>query len=132
MHCRPEDVHHALAQAYGSGDLDALMALFEEGAALVPMSGEVVHGRDAIRNQFAILLANRSQFVLGLEQVVEAGDVTLLVSRWTVISATPTGHATELSGRTSDVVRRQRDGTWRLVIDHPYGGLRAELETPEA
>jgi hypothetical protein len=33
----------------------------------------------------------------------------------------PQGNAVELSGQASDVLRRQADGTWLLVIDNPYG-----------
>jgi len=30
------------------------------------------------------------------------------------------GNAIELEGRTSDVARRQADGSWLIVIDDPY------------
>jgi ketosteroid isomerase-like protein len=83
----------------------------------------LVRGRDAIRASLADFLANPSHFTLRLEQVVETDDIALLVSSWTLTGTTPDGDAIELCGRTSDVVRRQRDGTWRLVIDHPYGGV---------
>lgn len=126
MYRRPEDIHHALAQACGSADLNALMALFEEGATLVPASGPLVRGSDAIRASLAGFLANPSQFTLRLEQVVEADDIALLVSSWTLTGTTPTGDAIEFCGRTSDVVRRQLDGSWRLVIAHPYGAVQAE------
>ena len=31
------------------------------------------------------------------------------------------GSEVNLTGQTSDVVRRQADGTWLLVIDNPFG-----------
>ena len=31
------------------------------------------------------------------------------------------GSEVNLTGQTSDVVRRQPDGTWLLVIDNPFG-----------
>jgi len=93
---RPEHIHHALAQAYGSADLNALMALFEDDATLVPASGLLVRGRDAIRASLARFLANPSQFTLRLEQVVEANDIALLVSSWTLTGTTPAGAAIEL------------------------------------
>ncbi len=32
------------------------------------------------------------------------------------------GNPVELHGTTSELVRRQPDGTWKYVIDHPFGG----------
>ncbi len=126
MYRRPEEVHHAFAQAFGSGDLDAVVAPYEMRAALVPGSGQLVRGHDAIRASLAEFLANRLRFSLQLEQVVQADDIALLVSSWTMTSTTPAGDSIAWSGRTSDVVRRQQDGTWRLVIDHPYGGAQSD------
>jgi ketosteroid isomerase-like protein len=36
------------------------------------------------------------------------------------------GNAIALAGQTSDVVRRQTDGTWLLIIDNPYGAAAAD------
>ncbi len=54
--------------------------------------------------------------------MLAAADVALLVARWTLKGTDQTtGQAVELTGQTSDVVRRQPDGSWLLVIDNPYG-----------
>ncbi len=48
------------------------------------------------------------------------GDLALLHAEWTLKGTGPDGQAVELAGRTSEVVRRQTDGSWRYVIDNPY------------
>ena len=42
---RPEDLHAMFARAFGAGDLDALVALYEDDAVLVPEPGQVKRGR---------------------------------------------------------------------------------------
>jgi len=52
-------------------------------------------------------------------KVILANDIALLFSKWNL--SDPEGNAVELSGQTSDVVRRQADGSWLFVIDNPFG-----------
>ena len=45
----PEQMHGLFEQAFNAGDIDALMALYEPDAALVPQPGAIAEGTDAIR-----------------------------------------------------------------------------------
>ncbi len=56
-----------------------------------------------------------------LQPIIEAGDLALIISKWTLKGTDPTGAAVDLAGQTADVVRRQADGSWLFVIDNPYG-----------
>jgi ketosteroid isomerase-like protein len=51
--------------------------------------------------------------------VVQAGDVALVSGTWTLTG--PDGEPVTMSGRSTDVARQQPDGTWRWVIDVPFG-----------
>jgi len=69
-----------------------------------------------------------SQFIalqptLTLETVtaVQAGDLALLASTWSLAGTGPDGKPVSMSGQGREVVRRQPDGTWRFVIDAPNG-----------
>jgi hypothetical protein len=48
----------------------------------------------------------------------------------TLLSNDPhfTGAGMELSCRTAEVARRQPDGTWKYVIDHPYAAADLPAE----
>ena len=48
---------------------------------------------------------------------VEHGDLALLSNVWVF-----SGDGFEIGARTAEVARRQVDGSWRYVIDHPFGG----------
>ena len=45
----PEDMNSAFAEAFNSGNLMALVALYEPRAVLVPVPDRVVEGTQAIR-----------------------------------------------------------------------------------
>ena len=59
-------------------------------------------------------------FTTQVRRVFEADDLVLSFSDWNLTGAVPDGEAVEMSGQTSDVLRRQPDGTWRFVIDIPF------------
>jgi len=121
----PEDVHLRFAEYFSAGNLDSLLSLYEPGATLVVRPGAVVSGHAAIREALARFLALKGRH-LEVRRTLQAGDLALLLSRWTVKGTDPTAGAVETSGQTSDVVRRQLDGSWLLVIDNPNGAESAE------
>ena len=40
---------------------------------------------------------------------------------WSFDGTGPDGEPVRLAARNADVLRRQTDGTWRFVIDNPWG-----------
>ena len=118
----PEEVPQLWAETFRAGDLDALVALYEEeDAMLVPQPGEAVTGIDGIREALSAFLALRPTFNLEVRKVLQTGDLALSFADWTLSGTGPDGEPLEMAAQTSDVLRRQSDGSWRIVIDNPYG-----------
>jgi uncharacterized protein (TIGR02246 family) len=118
----PEEVPRLWAETFSAGDLDALLALYEEhDAMLVPQPGEAVTGIDAIREALSAFLALQPTFNLEVRKVLQTGDIALSFADWTLSGTRPDGEPIEMAAQTSDVLRRQPDGSWRIVIDNPYG-----------
>ena len=118
----PEEVPRLWAETFSAGDLDALVALYEEhDAMLVAQPGETVTGTDGIREALSAFLALRPTFNLEVRKVLQTGDIALSFAEWTLSGTGPDGEAIEMAAQTSDVLRRQPDGSWRIVIDNPYG-----------
>jgi uncharacterized protein (TIGR02246 family) len=118
---QPEDMHRAFTTTFNAGDLDGLMALYEPDASLAPAPGETVSGTDAIRSALTGFLALRGQMTITTLRIVPSEDVALLHGTWTLIGTDPDGKAVELKGRNTEVLRRQQDGSWRFIIDNPFG-----------
>jgi ketosteroid isomerase-like protein len=117
----PEEVHLLYADYFSAGNLDGLMSLYEAGAAFVRGDGDVVNGHAEIRATLTNILARKGRMELHARKAVRAGDLALLLSDW-IICAENSNESGGSSGRTSDVVRRQQDGSWLIVIDNPHGG----------
>ncbi|MBI3637277.1 MAG: SgcJ/EcaC family oxidoreductase [Candidatus Rokubacteria bacterium] len=116
----PEAMARVWCDAFNAGDVDALVALYEPDAALVRRSGERVTGRDAIRAMFAGSLARQPRIDAVTRKVVVAGDLALVFGDWTLHTTGADGRPVQASARSTEVLRRQADGTWRYLIDDPY------------
>jgi uncharacterized protein (TIGR02246 family) len=120
----PEQIHGLFEQAFNAGDLEALMALYEPDAALVPQPDVVAKGTAAIRDSLQWFLDRRGQITLETKLVVRVGDVAYLANRWSLTGGTmPDGSPAELGAATAEVARRQPDGTWLYVIDNAWDDL---------
>jgi ketosteroid isomerase-like protein len=124
---QPEDCDRLLMAAMETGDLETTVALYEPGAVLFTESGELLKLEQIRRhNEDFIALKPRTK----IEKIATAisGDGTLATTRMTCTTAYPdpkTGKEARLLTSTLEVVRKQPDGTWRFVIDDPFGGNRA-------
>jgi uncharacterized protein (TIGR02246 family) len=117
---RPEDLHRQVQDAFNAGDADALVALYDDDAVMATPDGTFVTGREAIREQWAGFIALGGRITMVTRHAVEMDDIALLRNDWLFV-----GEGMEFSSRTSEVARRLPDGTWRYIIDHPYGGADA-------
>lgn len=120
----PGDIQRRFAEAMSSGKIDAVLALYEPGATLVvPPSGGAVTGLPAIREALERVLALKGKMVLDTVYCIQSGDVALLRGKWSLIGTGSDGEPVTMEGESSEVARRQPDGRWLYVLDHPMGAL---------
>jgi ketosteroid isomerase-like protein len=111
---KPTDIHILFLDAFNRGDVEALVALYEQSAALVTGDGTVV-GQQAIREAYQRMLAGGARMELTTRTVVESGEgLAMLHGSWTYHRG-----GTATPGLSTEVVRRQPNGTWLFVIDEP-------------
>jgi uncharacterized protein (TIGR02246 family) len=117
-----KQLSHGFAAAANAGDLDALCGFYADDAIFVGPDGHTAAGKAAIREVLAGFLASKPSMQFTHEYVYESGDTALARGKWTLTSTGPDGAPSTMSGSSIEVVRRQPDGSWRYVIDHPWGG----------
>ena len=121
----PEELHALFQRHFIAGDMDALLALYEPNAVLVPQPGQVVRGHAAIRESLAGFLAMKGTFRMQPPKTIRTDDVAIVFASWTLDAKAPDGSPIHLDGQTADVVRRHADGRWLFAIDSPFGAAGA-------
>ncbi len=121
----PEQLHRLFEEAFNAGDLDALLALYEPDAALIPEPGVVVHGVDQIGPALKGFLDVGGKMKLDTKEVVIVGELAYLMNRWSLTATNEDGSPLEMGAVTAEVARRQADGSWLYVIDNVVGDLAA-------
>ena len=118
---KPEDMGQSFAEAFNSGNVDAVLALYESNAVVVPQPGQLASGTDAIREALKGFLALKGKLALESRYCIRAGDTALTSSKWSLRGTGPDGKPVEMAGKSAEVVRRQKDGRWLYILDHPFG-----------
>ncbi len=116
----PAEIHPLFCSAFNFGDVEALIALYEPNAILV-VNGSSVSGRENIRQVLKGILLRHGRMTLETRSVVESQHgIAVLHGGWIVEPATRMRSELVTQGLSTEVVRKQSDGTWLFVIDNPY------------
>lgn len=114
---QPADLHQHVERAFNAGDVDALIELYERDACMLGEDGAVAEGLEAVRAVWDGLVALGGRISITTRYAVEVDGLALLSNAWTF----EMDGDTVASAVTAEVARRQADGSWRYLIDNPYG-----------
>jgi ketosteroid isomerase-like protein len=116
----PAKLPGVFADAFNSGDADAVERLFEPGAVFVTEPGHDVSGaaRRAATGEFLRLGV---PIAITVRHTYVSDDIALIIGDFVIHGTGPDGSAVHLEGTATDVARRGADGSWRYVIDNPPG-----------
>jgi uncharacterized protein (TIGR02246 family) len=117
----PEQVLASIVAGINSGDVESLMELYESEAAFAAEPGKLAPGLDGVRGALTGFISMNGTLDLKVTRVLEADDLALVVGVWSFDGTGPDGESVHLEAENADVLRRQADGSWRFVIDNPWG-----------
>jgi len=123
---QPEEINQRWAQAFNARDVPAMLALYEDQAVLVPApDAEPVSGHDAIAAALEWLVGLGGAIIYEPRFWIQHGNLAMGSISYRLAGGTdPAGQPVELAGRTTEIIRRQPDGTWKYLIDHPFGASK--------
>jgi ketosteroid isomerase-like protein len=117
----PEQVLESIVTGINSGSLESLLPLYESEAAFASEPGSLAHGAPGISEALTGFISMKGKLDLDVTRVLEVDDLALVTGVWTFNGTGPDGEPVRLAAKNADVLRRQGDGTWRFVIDNPWG-----------
>jgi|SRR5215469_5478652 ketosteroid isomerase-like protein len=117
----PEGVAASLIERFNSGEISAMMGLYDPEAVLIADDGRTVTDRAEIAAEFERDLSLGLPLEAKARHVFVAGDIAEIVLDWSIDGTGPDGEHVHIGGSASDVARRGADGLWRTLIDNRRG-----------
>ena len=117
----PEGIVDTMIERFNSGKIDAMMSLFEEKAVFIAPDGTTVTNRTEIAGYLGRTLGLGLPMKARARQMFVADGIAEMVLDWSIEGIGPDGRQVHLSGSAADVLRRGRDGFWRVLIDNNQG-----------
>ena len=117
----PEEVLNSVTEGINAGDLDSLMTLYEPLACFASQPGQLTKSQDGIRESLRNFINMKGKLDLKVKRVLRANDLALVTTEWSFSGTGSDGKQVHMNAKSADVLRQQRDGTWRFVIDNPWG-----------
>ncbi|MFY0594957.1 MAG: DUF4440 domain-containing protein [Cognatishimia sp.] len=112
----------SMTTAFEAKDIDAVMTTYEPSATIMFEPGVETSDFVAIKGAFKEFAAVNPEFSYSGHEVIVQGDIALHISPWSMTGTLPDGQEIAGGGLSVAVARRQEDGSWKMVIDNPYGG----------
>jgi ketosteroid isomerase-like protein len=120
---KPEECDLLMSQAFRNKNIEDILSLYEKDGVLVLDNAKPATGYREIREALQPYMA-AEEFELIAEPVAflsAKGDIALTRAAWSAKIKGEDGSISNVSGKSVAIVRRQPNGTWLFVLDHPNG-----------
>jgi len=114
---RAEDAHATLAAAFNSGNVATVLQMYDTTGIIVPEPGKPVSGNDKFEESIKAILSIKGKMEIKTVYCLQAGDIALGRSEWSITD----GDEVKISAKGIEVMKRQTDGGWKIVIDQAFG-----------
>jgi ketosteroid isomerase-like protein len=93
------------------------MNMYDVSGIIVPEPGKAVSGRDRFEESIKAILSIKGKMEIRTVYCLQTGDIALGRSEWRIID----GSEVKISAKGIEVMQRQADGTWKILIDQAFG-----------
>jgi ketosteroid isomerase-like protein len=111
----------AFETALNTGDLQRIVALYDEEAVLRVQSNETHSGSAAVRAEMQQLILAKAHITNALRHTFRSGDIALIIVDYVLRLTAPDGSAVSLTGTATNVIRNRPKNGWRMIIANPQG-----------
>ena len=110
-----QSVMDHMIEGYRQANKDMILSCYEAGATYVTEPGQAVTGAAALGALFEHTLLMGPDFTFGTHEIAISGDIALHIAKYDARISNDHIH----EGMSVAVLRRQGDGGWLMVMDHP-------------
>ena len=114
---RAEDAHATLAAAFNTGDVATVMSMYDTSGIIVPEPNKPVSGNDKFEESIKAILSIKGKMEIKTVYCLQTGDIALGRSEWSITDGTEV----KISAKGIEVMKRQADGAWKIIIDQAFG-----------
>jgi ketosteroid isomerase-like protein len=118
---KPKEFLLSYAEKFNAGDISSLVALYETHACFVSQPRQVINGLENIRQALQTFVDLKGKLETKVKGVIQTSDIALVNSEWSLNGSRSDGKSVTITGNAIDVLRQQPDGSWRILVDNPWG-----------
>ena len=116
----PKELLVSYVEKFNAGEISSMINLYEIDACFVSQAGQVVKGIENIRQSLQSFIDMNGKLESKVNGVIQTSDIALVNTEWSFNGTGPNGKSVAITGKATDVLRQQSDGTWRILIDNPW------------
>jgi uncharacterized protein (TIGR02246 family) len=113
----PQDAHTTLAAAFNTGDVNTVLNMYDVTGIIVPEPGKPVSGKAEFKQAVEAILSIKGKMEIKTVYCLQTGDIAVGRSEWNITD----GNDIKVSAKGIEVMKRQADGTWKIIVDHAFG-----------
>ena len=113
----PQDAHASLAAAFNTGDVNTVLNMYDVTGIIVPEPGKPVSGQAEFKQAIEAILSIKGKMEIKTVYCLQTGDIAVGRSEWNITD----GNDIKVSAKGIEVMKRQADGTWKIIVDHAFG-----------
>ena len=117
----PKEFLISYVEKFNAGDISSMINMYEIDACFVSQEGKIIKGMENVRQTLQSFINMNGRIESKVIGVVQTNDIALVNTEWSFNGSGPDGKAVTITGKATDVLRQQSDGTWRILIDNPWG-----------
>jgi ketosteroid isomerase-like protein len=110
----PEIAVKEFFRLFNTGDVEAVMAMYEPRAILVSPSGQAAEGATGLRAALNEFLSLKPTLTMGAFRLSVAGDLALSTVKWTLNGTGPDGQPVHMEG--NDLGRPAPPARWHVAL----------------
>jgi ketosteroid isomerase-like protein len=117
----PKEFLISYVEKFNARDINSLVNMYEIDACFVSQEGEVIKGTENIRQILKTFINMNGKIESKVNGVIQTSDIALVNTEWSFNGIGLDGKAVTITGKATDVLRRQSEGNWWILIDNPWG-----------